>query len=182
MRIIAGRHRGRQLATPTGRALRPTSDRARQALFNILERGEPPIRGSRFLDLFAGTGAVGLEAFSRGAAEVLLVENAVPALSLIRANLARLGRPADVKIMAADAACLGPAPRPFDFVFLDPPYHCDLAAPALEGLRRGWLAGDARVVIELAASEDLALPEGYQLERERRYGTARFVFARAATR
>lgn len=178
MRIIAGRHRGRQLRAPAGRELRPTSDRAREALFNVLDHGEPPIQGSRFLDLFAGTGAVGLEAFSRGAAEVLLVDNGAEALSLIRANLARLKEPAGVKLRAADAAHLGPAPGPFDLVFLDPPYRCDLAAPALMSLRRGWLADHARVVVELPARDDLALPEGYELERERRYGTARFVFAR----
>jgi 16S rRNA (guanine966-N2)-methyltransferase len=180
MRIIAGSWRGRALLTPKDRAIRPTSDRAREALFGILEHGQPPVRGARFLDLFCGTGAVGLEAASRGAAEVVLVDRQAAALALARANLARFGAPANVSLLTADAARLGPAPHAYDLVFLDPPYRSGLAAPALVGLLDGWLAPDARVVVELAAKDALELSDGYSLEQERRYGAARFVFLRAA--
>jgi 16S rRNA (guanine966-N2)-methyltransferase len=179
MRIIAGDFRGRRLRAPRGQAIRPTSDRAREALFGILEHGTPTIRGARFLDLFCGTGAVGLEAHSRGAEEVVLVEDDGTALQLAQANLAQLGSPASVRLLARDATRLGPAPHAFDLVFLDPPYRSGLAAVALESLlRHGWLGADARVVVELAATDDLELPDGCVLERERRYGSAKFLFLR----
>jgi len=180
MRIIAGSWRGRALLTPSGRSIRPTSDRAREALFAILEHGHPPLRGARFLDLFCGTGAVGLEAASRGAAEVWLVDRGREALALAAANLARLGNPAGARLIDGDASRLGPARRAFDLVFLDPPYRSGLALPALAGLAGGWLAPGAGIVVELAAKEDLSLPEGYALEQERRYGAARFAFLRSA--
>jgi 16S rRNA (guanine966-N2)-methyltransferase len=180
MRIIAGSWRGRALLTPRNQGIRPTSDRAREALFGILEHGQPPVRGARFLDLFCGTGAVGLEAASRGAAEVVLVDRQAAALALARANLDRLGTPPNVSLLAADAARLGPARFAYDLAFLDPPYRSGLAAPTLAGLLEGWLAPDARVVVELAAKDSLELPDGYALEQERRYGAARFVFLRGA--
>jgi 16S rRNA (guanine966-N2)-methyltransferase len=178
MRVIAGQFRGRRLFTPQGATIRPTSDRAREALFDILEHGEPRLRGSRFLDLFCGTGAVGIEACSRGAAEVLLIESAADALRLARANLARIGTPPQVRLLAADAARLGAAPQPFDLVVLDPPYGSGLALPALAGLQSGWLAPGARIVVELAARETLEPPDAFEIEQERRYGAARFVFLR----
>ncbi len=181
MRIIAGSWRGRKLLTPSDRAIRPTSDRAREALFAILEQGEPALRGARFLDLFCGTGAVGLEAGSRGAAEVWLVDNDRQALALAAANLARLGAPDNVRVVERDATRLGRARNEaFDLVFLDPPYRSGLAVPALAGLAAGWLAPGAGVIVELAAREDLTPPAGYGLEQERRYGAARFVFLRPA--
>ena len=177
MRIIAGELKGRRLLSPAGQAIRPTSDRAREALFNILEHGAPALRGARFLDLFCGTGAVGLEAHSRGAHEVMLVDHDRDALRLARANLERIGSPASVRLLARDATRLGPAPHPFDLAFLDPPYRSGLAGAALEDLLRGgWLDPEARVVLELAATEDLALPHGFTLDRERRYGSAKFLF------
>jgi 16S rRNA (guanine966-N2)-methyltransferase len=179
MRVIAGQFRGRRLLSPADEAIRPTSDRAREALFDILEHGEPPVRGARFLDLFCGTGAVGIEACSRGAAAVLLIENDAEALRLTRANLASIGKPPHVRLMTADAARLGPAAQPFDLVFLDPPYRSGLAPPALAGLRAGWLVPGARIVVELAAKEPFELPDGFAAEQERRYGAARFVFLRA---
>jgi 16S rRNA (guanine966-N2)-methyltransferase len=179
MRIIAGEFRGRRLRAPKGQAIRPTSDRAREALFGILEHGVPPVRGARFLDLFSGTGAVGLEAHSRGADEVVLVENDRAALQLAQANLALMGAPPGVRLLARDATRLGPAPRPFDLAFLDPPYSSGLAGAALDSLlREGWLGAEARIVVELAAPDDLELPDGYMLERERRYGSAKFLFLR----
>lgn len=179
MRIIGGRYRGRRLIAPKGFELRPTSDRAREALFGILEHGDPPVRGARFLDLFAGTGAVGLEAMSRGAAEVLLVENDPKAIRAIRANLRQLHDPENVRVLVQDATRLGSAAGPFEIAFLDPPYRSGLAAPALAGLSRGWLAPRARVVVELAAHESFEPPPGYELEQERRYGAARFVLLRS---
>ena len=180
MRIIAGSWRGRGLLTPKDRAIRPTGDRAREALFGILEHGEPPVRGARFLDLFCGTGAVGLEAASRGAAQVVLVDQDPAALALARANLARLGAPRNVSLLAADAARLGPARHAYDLVFLDPPYRSGLATPTLAALLDGWLAPAAAIVVELAAADSLAVPDGYALEQERRYGAARFMFLRTA--
>jgi 16S rRNA (guanine966-N2)-methyltransferase len=178
MRIIAGKLRGRRLLAPKGDAIRPTGDRAREALFDILEHGAPPLRDAAFLDLFCGTGAVGLEAHSRGAAQVLLIDHDRAALKLAEANIARLGVSPGVRLLARDATLLGPAPHPFDLVFLDPPYRSGLAAAALESLADGWLGEGARLIVELAARDDLDLPPGYTLERERRYGGAKFLFLR----
>jgi 16S rRNA (guanine966-N2)-methyltransferase len=182
LRIVAGRHRGRRLVAPPGTATRPTSDRAREALFNILERGEPPLRGCRFLDLFAGTGAVALEALSRGAAYALLVERDPAALAAIRANLAAVGESGRAGLLAADATRLGPASPggPFDLAFLDPPYREGLLPPALRRLAEGgWLAPGARVACELAAGEPpLEAPPSLAAEDERRYGAARIVLLR----
>lgn len=180
MRIIAGIWRGRRLLTPAGGAIRPTSDRAREALFGILEHGAPAVRGARFLDLFCGTGAVGLEAASRGAAEVLLVEDDARALQLARANFERLGAPESVRLLVRDARRLGAARQPYELAFLDPPWGAGLATPALAALRDGWLAPDARIVVESAGREPLDLPPGYALEQTRRYGAARFTFLRLA--
>jgi 16S rRNA (guanine966-N2)-methyltransferase len=181
MRVIAGAFRGRRLLSPEGDAIRPTADRAREAVFDILEHGEPPLRGARFLDLFCGTAAVGIEACSRGAAEVLLIENDPQALRLAKANLARVGTPAHVRLMPGDAARLGPAPQRFHLVFIDPPYGSGLALPTLAGLRAGWLAPGARILVELGAREMFEPPDSFDLEQERRYGAARFVFLRPRT-
>ncbi len=179
MRIIAGRHRGRKIEAPPGLSVRPTADRAREALMAILEHGTPPLAGSRFLDLFAGTGAVGLEAASRGAATVLLIENAPEALAAIRRNVARLGEGERVRVMVADATRLGPAQERFDIVFLDPPWRSGLARPALEALLAGgWIAPGGRVVVELARDDPFEPPPGLRLEDERRYGKTRFLFLR----
>ncbi|MGH6915854.1 MAG: 16S rRNA (guanine(966)-N(2))-methyltransferase RsmD [Geminicoccales bacterium] len=178
MRIIAGAFRGRALLSPRDARIRPTSDRAREALFDMLEHGEPRLRGARFLDLFCGTGAIGIEACSRGAAEVLLIDHDPEAQRLTAANLARIGAPANARLLAGDACRLGRARQSFDLVFLDPPYGSGLARPALAGLADGWLAPGARVVVELGAREPLEPPEGLILEQERRYGAARFVLLR----
>lgn len=179
MRIIAGRHRGRRLQCPPGLATRPTSDRAREALLGILEHGTPPLAGCRFLDLFAGTGAVGLEAASRGAEAVLLVENDPAAVTAIRKNIEHLGETGRVRLLVADASRLGPAREPFDIVFLDPPWRSGLARVALEALLAGgWIAREGRLVVELAAAEPFEPPEGLAVEQERRYGRTRFLFLR----
>ena len=183
IRIIGGQHRGKRLPSPPDRSIRPTSERAREALFNILEHTGPDhgglIGNARFLDLFCGTGAVGLEAFSRGAGEIWLIDRDV---TQVHAAVEALGRPENVHIRRADAAAPGSPPCRFDVVFLDPPYRSGLAGPVLEALDRGWLAEDALIVVELAAKETLETPSVLDVEQERRYGAARLVFLRASAR
>ena len=176
LRIIAGRHRGRRIETPVGLATRPTSDRAREALFSILEHGAPPLRGARFLDLFSGSGAAALEAVSRGAATAHCIDQASAAVAVIRQNLAALGEGERITVQRADACRLGVAPHRFDIAFLDPPYGSGLAAPTLLALlERGWLAPGARIAVEIAQREALQPPPGLLVEDERRYGAARFL-------
>ena len=174
IRIIGGRCRGRRLATPSDRSVRPTSERTREALFNILDHGGL-IRHASFLDLFCGTGAVGLEAWSRGAEAVWLIDRDI---GLASTNVEALGRPPGLHVLRQDGAHLGRPPKTFDLVFLDPPYRSGLAIPALTALDQGWLNGDALIVVELAAKEDLDLPPGFKKEQDRRYGAARLVFLR----
>ncbi len=174
MRIIGGQCRGKRLASPPDHSVRPTSERAREALFNIFEHAGV-IADARFLDLFCGTGAVGLEAFSRGAGEVWLIDEDV---ALANANVEAFGRPDAVQVRRMNATSLARPPCRFDVVFMDPPYRSGLAAPALKALDRGWLADDALVVVELAAKEVLDLPNSYDLEQDRRYGAARLAFLR----
>jgi 16S rRNA (guanine966-N2)-methyltransferase len=178
MRIVAGRFRRRPLVSPPGREVRPTSDRARQAVFDILEVRAPGLEGRLVLDLFAGTGAMGLEALSRGAQRAVFVENATPALEAIRHNIGGLRLPpGQAQVLRADALRLGRAVEQFDLVFLDPPYQSGAALPVIAALRRGnWLRPGADLVAELAAGEIIATPPGMELVDERRYGAARFVF------
>jgi len=183
MRIIAGRHKGRRLVAPPGDAVRPTSDRAREALFDILAHGRlaegPAFEAAHVLDVFAGTGAFGLEALSRGARHATFIEKDRTALAALRGNIAALGETERTTLLASDARRLPRAAAPASLAFLDPPYGEDLAAPALAALAAaGWLATDSLVLIELAAREALALPPGFTLLEERRYGAARFVFLR----
>lgn len=178
MRIIGGQWRGRRLLAPTGKEVRPTADRTREALFNILAHaplGQAPLGGSVWLDVFCGTGAVGLEALSRGAETCLFIDRDV---SLARANFTALG--ASPAVIQGDATTLGPRslPRRADFAYLDPPYGRDLLTPALEALRTGdWLAPQALVILESAASETLALPQPFMLHDSRVYGAAKLWFA-----
>lgn len=184
MRIVAGRHKGRPLVAPRGLRVRPTSDRAREALFNILVHGAParegaPLAGARVLDAFCGTGALGLEALSRGAGEAVFMDASPKALAAVRANAERLGEQARVRLVRADAARPPAAAAPADLVFLDPPYESGLGAPALAALSaRGWLAPAALAVVEVAAREPFAAPEGFETLAERVSGAARFVILR----
>jgi 16S rRNA (guanine966-N2)-methyltransferase len=192
MRIVAGRHRGRRLAAPEGLALRPTADRARESLFNILEHGRfsadgaSPLLEARVLDAFAGTGALGLEALSRGAAYLTAMDNHAQACAAIRDNARALGESGRVRVLRADATNPPPAPSdgkaaPCDLVFLDPPYGSGIAAPALAALAAGgWISVGAICVAEIAVKEALASPEGFARVDERRYGKARIVFLRRA--
>lgn len=182
MRITAGSHRSRKLAVPAGRDVRPTSDRARQALFNILEHGGfrdgggSPVRDAHVLDAFAGSGALGLEALSRGAASATFMETGREALDAIRHNVEACREGPRAKILRADATRPPRASVACGVIFLDPPYHKGLAAPALAALvAAGWLAQRAICCVELAADEDFTPPEGFEALDERRYGAARIV-------
>ena len=187
MRIVGGSHRGRHLIAPPGEAVRPTSDRAREALFNILSHGEAAAAGIPFadaavLDAFAGTGAFGLEALSRGAAEAVFIENNREALASLRRNIADLGEGARSRVIAGDATRPPRASVACAVAFLDPPYSSGLAIPALTALAAAhWLAPDAIAVVEIGAREPLAPPDGFVLLDERVYGAARLVLLRHAT-
>src|SRR5262245_62230577 len=182
MRIVGGRLRGRALVAPKSRAIRPTADRLRESLFNILIHAYgDPVTGARVLDLFAGTGALGLEALSRGAAFALFVDDAAEARALLRENIAALGLGGVTRIFRRDATRLGPAHpvEPFSLVFLDPPYGKSLAEKALASARDGgWLARGALVVVEEAADAAFAAPEGFEDVERRRYDDTEVVFLR----
>ena len=185
MRIVGGQFRGRPLAAPGDDRTRPTSDRVRESVFNILGHGVPnfALDGAKVLDLFAGTGALGLEALSRGAAFCLFVEEDAEARALIRRNVEALGLTGVTKIFRRDATDLGPASRNggFALVFLDPPYGQGLAERALvSAAAGGWLAPGAIAVIEERKGTAVSLPAGYvQLDR-RAWADTEVLFARYA--
>jgi 16S rRNA (guanine966-N2)-methyltransferase len=175
--------KGRNLASPSSREIRPTADRLRESLFNILIHAyDDPIADARVLDLFAGTGALGIEAVSRGASFCLFVDDGAEARALIRQNVDALGLGQVTRVFRRDATKLGAAHpvEPFGLVFLDPPYRKGLAVPALGALRDGgWLTPEALVVVEEAADAELPAPAGYvELER-RSYDDTQVVFLRA---
>jgi 16S rRNA (guanine966-N2)-methyltransferase len=184
MRVVGGRHRGRRLIAPPGEAVRPTSDRAREALFNILSHGEFAAAGLPFadenvLDAFAGTGAFGLEALSRGAAAAAFIETDREALSALRKNIVALDEADAAHVVAGDATRPPRAPYACAVAFLDPPYHSGLAAPALTALSgMGWLTARCVAIVEIAAGEAFSPPEGFTMIDERKYGAAKLVFLR----
>jgi 16S rRNA (guanine966-N2)-methyltransferase len=187
MRIVGGEHRGRALKAPEGEATRPTSDRAREAVFNILEHApwSPRLVDARVIDLFAGSGALGLEALSRGAAWCLFVESDAAARGAIRDNIEALAPNGDLngrtRIHRRDATDLGRLPagdgEPFDLAFLDPPYGKGLGEKALAGLASGgWLKAGAVCVLERGSGEGPLQAPGYVLLDERKYGAAKVAF------
>ena len=180
MRIVGGRFRGHRLKTPADERVRPTTDRVRESLFNILLHMDPPVMdGAVVLDLFAGTGALGLEALSRGAARAVFVDLDARSLALVRENIAAMRAEALCKMVKADAARLAPSPVGATLAFLDPPYGKALVAPALlAAAGGGWLAPGAVVVIETAAGEEAGLPPGFEQTDLRLYGGSRIVFGR----
>ena len=184
MRIVGGRFRGRPLVGPHSRAIRPTSDRLRETLFNVLTHAYvDPISGARVIDLFAGTGALGLEALSRGADFALFVDKEGEARALLRENVERLGLGGQTRIFRRDAAALGDAPPGpgFNLAFLDPPYGVGLAESALASLQRGgWLADGALCIVEEEASVALTPPQGFALLERRQQGETQLVFLRCA--
>jgi 16S rRNA (guanine966-N2)-methyltransferase len=184
MRIVAGLYRGRSLIAPAGLATRPTADRARQAVFNVLEHAawSPGLRGARVIDLFAGSGALGLEALSRGAEFCLFVETDAAARGAIRDNLEALAPDGALfgrsRIHRRDATDLGKKPAgdgaPFDLAFLDPPYASGLGERALASLAKdGWLKAGAICVFERGAGEPAPTVAGFEALDDRRYGAAR---------
>jgi 16S rRNA (guanine966-N2)-methyltransferase len=183
-RIIGGVAGGRRLRTPSGDNTRPTSDRVREALFSSLDAALGAIAGLRFLDLYAGSGAVGLEARSRGAGVVTLVEQDRRTADLIRSNVASLGFDRVEIVVSSVARALTQPPRaPYDIVYVDPPYALatDTVVTDLASLHvHGWLAEDALVVVERSArSEPLTWPEGFMGERSRRYGETALWYGHA---
>lgn len=186
MRIVGGKHRGRRIEAPPGLDVRPTSDRAREALFNILIHGHlaadgtSPLPGARVLDAFAGSGALGLEALSRGAAHALFIDNDAKACAAIRANAKTLGETANVSVIPGDATKPPPCPgASCGIVFLDPPYGRDLTASALAALAvQSWIADGAVCVVELAMNDGVALQPKFSLIDDRHYGKARFLILR----
>jgi 16S rRNA (guanine966-N2)-methyltransferase len=184
-RIVGGTAGGRRLAVPAGRETRPTSDRAREALFSAWEAMTGGLSGTRVLDLYAGSGAVGLEALSRGAACAVLVESDPKAVRVLRENVAALGLAGAQVIPRPVATALAhAAAEPFDLVFADPPYALpapDLAALLSGAGERGWIAPDAVVVVERATRDPAWMwPPGLVADRDRRYGEATLWYARAA--
>jgi len=185
VRIVSGSLRGRAIITPPGQATRPTSDRARQAVFNILEHApwSPGVREARVIDLFAGSGALGFEALSRGAAFCLFVETDEAARGAIRENIDAFGLFGQTRIHRRDATDLGQRPasagEPFDIAVLDPPYRQGLGERALDGLAAGgWLKPGALVMLERGADEPDIAPAGYETLDGRDYGAARVLFLR----
>lgn len=185
MRIVAGKHKGHRLAAPRDRSTRPTSDKVRESLFNILEHGleDFGIEGARVLDLFAGTGALGLEALSRGARYCLFIESSASARGVIRTNVETLNLTGATRIWRRDAGALGPAGNiePFDLVFADPPYGKGLGEKALASAREnGWIAPGGIAVLEEYAGVDIAIPEGFEEIDRRSYRDTQIVILRAS--
>jgi 16S rRNA (guanine966-N2)-methyltransferase len=184
LRIIAGRYRGRKLLTAPGDDVRPTSDRVREAIFNKLTHGlvvkaGAPLTGVRVADVFAGTGAMGFEALSRGAEHVALIENNPKALALIGRNARALDLEKDLSFVLRSALAPGPAAQPSTLLFLDAPYRTGLSAAALAALAsEGWCAEGAVITVEVAAGEDMTPPPEFSVLEARRYGAAKIVFLR----
>jgi 16S rRNA (guanine966-N2)-methyltransferase len=184
MRIVAGKFRGARIEAPKGLATRPTSDQVRQALFNVLEHGAPAVafEGARVLDLFAGSGALGLEALSRGARFCLFIEESAAARAAIRRNVEALGLTGATKIWRRDATRLGPAGtmQLFDLIFCDPPYGQGLGEGALASAAEGgWVRAGAIAVLEERAAAVIAWPAPFEEIDRRRYGDTTIVIARA---
>ncbi|MFI1400991.1 16S rRNA (guanine(966)-N(2))-methyltransferase RsmD [Streptomyces sp. NPDC020681] len=186
-RVIAGAAGGRRLAVPPGTGTRPTSDRAREGLFSSWQSLLGTLTGVRVADLYAGSGAVGLEALSRGASHALLVEADSRAARVVRENVRALGLPgAEVRTGKAEQIVTGPAPdEPYDVVFLDPPYDVtddDLREILLTLRSQGWLAGDALATVERSTrGGEFIWPEGFEPLRARRYGEGTLWYGRAAS-
>ena len=178
MRVIAGQWRGRPLVAPKGDATRPTADRTREALFSMLTSRLGSFEGLAVADLFAGSGALGIEALSRGAASCLFVEQDAAALDALKGNLAKLGTRADVR--AGSVLGLGPAPKPLDLIMMDPPYGTGAGLVALDKLARlGWVSPATWISIETAKAEEIA-PPGFTVDATRVHGKARLTLLRPA--
>ncbi len=178
MRIVGGTYRGKKLQTPTDEQTRPTSDKAREALFNILDsrllKAGQKWRQLTFLDVFAGTGAVGIEALSRGAKEAFFIENHGPAIACLKANTAPFQ---NVIILTCNAEMPPFRAHPVDIVFMDAPYARQLWEKALTALHKnGWIAPETHIIIEVERKEEVILPAGFRLIDDRHYGRNRLIF------
>ena len=186
MRIVGGKFRGKKLVLPEDKRVRPTSDRAREALYNILGH-DAELRGSEgplplnaaVLDIFSGTGALGLEALSRGAAHVTFMDNQPESLKLVEMNVRNMTARDRTDILRRDALNPGMSGRQYGLVLMDPPYGEGLAGPTLAALlKNGWLKADSVIVIEVAAKENVDIPTEFRLLKDRKYGAARLIFLR----
>lgn len=180
MRIIAGQWRKRPLAAPEGEATRPTADRTRETLFSMLASRLGSFEGLQVADLFAGSGALGLEALSRGAAHCLFVEQDPAAIRALRRNIANLKAQSSCDVRATSVMALGPAPAPMDLVLMDPPYESGAGAVALDKLNRlGWIAPSSWISIETSRKEDISV-KGFEVDTVRDSGKARLHILRPA--
>ncbi len=188
MQIVGGRHSGRSIKAPAGLEVRPTSSLTRESMFNILAHGRlardgSPLADAVVLDAFAGSGANGLEALSRGAAHAVFMESQAAALASLRQNVRALDEETRVTILQCDVLHPPRATQACSLALLDPPYNQGLAAPALAALRTaGWLAPEALIAVELMKKEPFAAPSGFRMLDERTYGKARVVFLRLTDR
>lgn len=175
MRIISGQWRGRKLASPPDESVRPTSDRVREAVFSMIQARLGGFAGLRVADIFSGSGALGLEALSRGASHATFVDSARASCRLVEQNAATLGAKSQVQILNRPATTLPPAAAPYDLLFLDPPYGKGLVAPTLaELLRQNWVAEDALVVVETPREEEIG-ESAWDIQRTATYGVTRIT-------
>ena len=180
MRVISGEWRGRKLLAPKGDATRPTADRTRETLFSMLTSRLGSFEGLVIADLFAGSGALGIEALSRGVATCLFAEQDRDALDVLRGNLSSLGAAARADVRAGSVLGLGPAPRAFDLLMLDPPYGTGAASVALDKLHRlGWIGADSWVSVETGHGENVEVA-GFAIDADRKVGKARLTLLRLA--
>jgi len=179
MRIIGGEYRGRRLSPPADKTIRPTTDRMRETIFNILSHQAPALRGAHVLDAFAGTGALGLEALSRGAAHVSFFDRDRRALQLVKKNIALLKVEAKTTIKCVTAPNFPPATRPCDIIFLDPPYPLDLIPQTIEALEcKNHLAENCLIIAEYQRNKEITFPKFLEVIQQKTYGDARFSFLR----
>ncbi len=183
MRIVGGIYRGRKLSTPTDNTVRPTADRVREAIFNILAHNVPPLPGgATVLDLFCGTGAFGLEALSRGARHVTFVDQAPSSLRLTRENASTLGVQGDCTFVNADATRLKQSAAVVDLVFADPPYGKDLVGPALvEAVKSGWIDNHTIIFVEVPSVEGVDISPQFLIDRDWTYGQTKITKISLAT-
>lgn len=185
MHIISGKHHGRRIEAPEGKQVRPTAARTREAVFNILMHGihagedNTPLIGKNVLDLFCGSGAMGLEALSRGAGLVTFVDQSQESLNYARANAERFGEVKHARFVRSDSAQLPPSHTQHALALVDPPYHSGLGPKALESMREGnWLEPNAVVVLELSHKEPVIVPAGYTEYDRRKYGNTQIILLR----
>lgn len=187
MRIVGGTFKGRRLVAPEGRDIRPTSDRVRESVFNILEHAafSPGLKDASVIDVFAGTGALGLEALSRGATTVTFIENDDRSRSTILKNAGTLGKARAIHVLRLDATKLPPPPRaancPATVVFMDAPYNLEVSGPTLLSLKaRGWVGPESLCVVETASKTEFEIPLGFEALDQRKYGAAMISFVKIA--